>query len=175
MLRAHSRLARRSSSDLRAIDRATLRIEELSGILDRQLSSEERDEERLKHLRQATGQITRSANDGIQAYRRVSQALRAEAQHPDADALEVADAESRALADARARMLTALEAPAGAIRGPSPGGHRPRNSENPAAEATRLIVGFSELAAEAVAAVDGLRAGRTTGRGCPCHSCRRWW
>ena len=53
----------------------------MSGILDRQLSSEERDEERLKHLRQATGQITRSANDGIQAYRRVSQALRAEAQH----------------------------------------------------------------------------------------------
>jgi len=109
LLRAHSRLARRSSSDLRAIDRATLRIEELSGILDRQLSSEERDEERLKHLRQATGQITRSANDGIQAYRRVSQALRAEAQHADADALEVADA-TRALADARARMLTALEA-----------------------------------------------------------------
>src|SRR6187431_1894682 len=84
-----------------------MRIEELSGILDRQLSSEERDEERLKHLRQATGQITRSANDGIQAYRRVSQALRAEAQH--ADAVEVADA-TRALAEARARMLTALEA-----------------------------------------------------------------
>ena len=50
-----------------------------------------------------------AANDGIQAYRRVSQALRAEAQHADADALEVADA-TRALAEARARMLTALEA-----------------------------------------------------------------
>ena len=109
LLRAHSRLARRSSSDLRAIHRATTRIEELSVILDRQLSTEEREEERLKHLRQATGQITRSANDGIQAYRRVSQALRAEAQHADADALEVADA-TRALADARARMLAALEA-----------------------------------------------------------------
>jgi len=109
LLRAHSRLARRSSSDLRAIQRATTRIEELSVILDRQLSTEEREEERLKHLRQATGQITRSANDGIQAYRRVSQALRAEAQHADADALEVADA-TRALADARARLLAALEA-----------------------------------------------------------------
>ena len=106
--RANSRLARRSASDLRAIDRATQRIEELAVILERQLTSEDREEERLKHLRQATGQITRSANDGIQAYRRVSQALRAEAQHADADALEVADA-SRALADARARMLAALE------------------------------------------------------------------
>jgi hypothetical protein len=108
LIRAHSRLARRSASDLRAIDRATTRIEELAVILDRQLQSEDREEERLKHLRQATGQITRSANDGIQAYRRVSQALRAETQHADADALEVADA-SRALAEARTRMLAALE------------------------------------------------------------------
>ncbi len=108
MLRAHSRLARRSSSDLRAIDRATKRIEELTLILDRQLSTEDRDEERLKHLRQATGQITRSANDGIQAYRRISQALRAEAAHADADPVEVADA-TRTLAEARTRMLAALE------------------------------------------------------------------
>jgi hypothetical protein len=108
LLRAHSRLARRSSSDLRAIERATLRIEELSTILDRQLTGEERDDERLKHLRQATGQITRSANDGIEAYRRVSRALRAEAEKADADALEVADM-SVALAKARTRMLEALE------------------------------------------------------------------
>jgi hypothetical protein len=108
LLRAHSRLAKRSASDFRAIDRATKRIEELSVILDRQLSSEEREEERLKHLRQATGQITRSANDGIQAYRRITQALRAEAAHPDADPVEIADA-TRALAEARARMLEALE------------------------------------------------------------------
>ena len=109
MIRSHSRLSRRSSSDLRAIERATKRIEELSAILDRQLSGEARPEEQLKHLRQATGQITRSANDGIQAYRRVSQALRAEGEHPDSDATEVARA-SRTLADARAKMLTALEA-----------------------------------------------------------------
>ena len=108
MLRTHSRLARRSSSDLRAIDRATRRIEELTVILDRQLNGESREEERLKHLRQATGQITRSANDGIQAYRRVASALRAEAVHADADAAEVEQA-SKNLADARARMLEALE------------------------------------------------------------------
>lgn len=90
------------------MERATQRIEELSGILDLQLSGEDRDEERLNRLRQATGQITRSANDGIQAYRRVARLLRAEATLADADPAEVADA-SRRLADARARMLAALE------------------------------------------------------------------
>ncbi len=108
MIRSHSRLSRRSSADLRAIERATKRIEELSTILDRQLNDDPRPEEQLKHLRQATGQITRSANDGIQAYRRVSQALRAEGEHPDADEAEVARA-TQNLADARARMLAALE------------------------------------------------------------------
>jgi len=109
LIRSHTRLSRRSSADLRAIDRATKRIEELSAILDRQLKGETRPEEQLKHLRQATGQITRSANDGIQAYRRVAQALRAEGEHPDADGTEVTRAQ-QVLADARARMLTALEA-----------------------------------------------------------------
>jgi hypothetical protein len=108
LLRTNSRLARRSASDLRVMDRATQRIEELSVILDRQLSAEGRDEERLKHLRQATGQITRSANDGIQAYRRIALALRVEAARADADPAELADA-TRALADARARMLAVLE------------------------------------------------------------------
>jgi hypothetical protein len=120
-----SRLARRSASDLKAIDRATRRIEELSVILDGQLGAEDRDEERLKHLRQATGQITRSANDGIQAYRRVSQALRAEAQHADADAAEVADA-TRALADARERMLAALEVASRRYPWAAPWGPEPR-------------------------------------------------
>jgi hypothetical protein len=108
VIRSHSRLSRRSSADFRAIERATKRIEELSTILDRQLNDDPRPEEQLKHLRQATGQITRSANDGIQAYRRVSQALRAEGEHPDADEAEVARA-TQNLADARARMLAALE------------------------------------------------------------------
>ncbi|MGI8658969.1 MAG: hypothetical protein ACR2K4_09440 [Candidatus Limnocylindria bacterium] len=108
MIRSRSRLTRRSTADLRAIDRATRRIEELSTILDRQLRGEPRPDEQLKHLRQATGQITRSANDGIQAYRRVSAAIRAETEQKDADAIEVAAA-TQALADARGRMMTALE------------------------------------------------------------------
>lgn len=108
LIRSRSRLTRRSTADLRAIDRATKRIEELSTILDRQLRGDTRPEEQLKHLRQATGQITRSANDGIQAYRRVSSAIRAEAEQQDADETEVASA-TRALAEARGRMLEALE------------------------------------------------------------------
>ena len=90
------------------MERATKRIEELGGILDRQLTDESREEEQLKHLRQATGQITRCANDGIQAYRRVSRAVQAEAALADADPDEVKSA-TKVLADARARMLTALD------------------------------------------------------------------
>lgn len=62
----------------------------------------------MRHLRQATGQITRSANDGIQAYRRVSQALAAEKSHVDADRAET-ERTRRELSRARARMLHALE------------------------------------------------------------------
>ena len=93
---------------MRAIERATKRIEELAVILERQLGAEGREEEQLKHLRQATGQITRSANDGIQAYRRITAALKTERTHADADAAEIAFA-TQALSDARARMLGALE------------------------------------------------------------------
>lgn len=107
-MRPSTRLSRRSASDLRAIERATRRIDELSGILDRQLGNEAREDERLKHLRQATGQITRCANDGIQAYRRASRALRAEEEQADADLDEVSAA-TKALADARAGMLRALD------------------------------------------------------------------
>ena len=108
MIRSNTRLTRRSSADLRAIARATKRIEELSVILDRQINADARPEEQLRHLRQATGQITRTANDAIQAYRRVSHALRTEADQADADRDEVERA-SRNLAEARAKMLSALE------------------------------------------------------------------
>lgn len=108
MLRSNSRLERRSAPGLRALERTTRRIEELDGILGRQLTAETREDERLNHLRQATGQITRAANDGIQAYRRVAAALKAEAAEADADPDEVAMA-TKVLADARARLMTALE------------------------------------------------------------------
>ena len=90
------------------MERATKRIEELERILERQLGANVRDGEQLIHLRQATGQITRAANDGIQAYRRVAAALKAEAGEADADADELAQA-TRVLADARARLMTALD------------------------------------------------------------------
>lgn len=93
---------------MRAIARATTRIEELGAMLDGQMLDELRPEERLRHLRHATGQITRTANDAIQAYRRVSAALREEADRPGAD-LEEIERATQALAEGRSRMLAALE------------------------------------------------------------------
>jgi len=104
-----TRLSRRSASDLRSIRSATRKIEELSVTLDRQLSADARPEEQMRHLRAATGQITRAANDAVQAYRRVSGALRAEAEHPDVDAVEIEHARSE-LAEVRTAMLAVLKA-----------------------------------------------------------------
>jgi hypothetical protein len=106
--RLHSRLSRRISADLRIIRGATRRVEEQSGILDRQMKGDGRPAEQLRHLRQATGQITRAANDAVQAYRRVSVALREEAGRTDADATEVERA-TREVAEARSDMMAALE------------------------------------------------------------------
>lgn len=76
--------------------------------LDRQLDADARPEEQMRHLRQVTGQITRAANDAVQAYRRVSGALRAEADHPDVDADEI-ELARRELATARTAMLEVLK------------------------------------------------------------------
>jgi hypothetical protein len=59
-------------------------------------------------LRQATGQITRAANDAVHAYRRVTAGLQAEIRRGDTDPAEAAAME-RALSEARAEMLNALE------------------------------------------------------------------
>lgn len=77
-------------------------------VLDRQLLAETRAAERMRILRQATGQITRAANDAIQAYRRVTAGLEAELKRADTDPAEAAAME-RALSDARQEMLNALE------------------------------------------------------------------
>jgi hypothetical protein len=108
LIRSTTRLSRRSSGDLRAIRRATTRIEELSAALDRQLLREKRPEEQLRLLRQTTSQITRTANDAIQAYRRVTEGLRVESERDDTDPSE-ATRLSEALSDARTEMLHALE------------------------------------------------------------------
>lgn len=108
LIRATSRLSRRSSGDLRVIRRATARIEELSAQLDDELLREARPDERLRLLRQTTGQITRTANDAIQAYRRVTEGLRVELARDDTDPSEAARL-SEALSEARGAMLNALE------------------------------------------------------------------
>ena len=108
LIRSTTRLSRRSSGDLRAIRHATTRIEELSAQLDLELARELRPEEQLRLLRQTTSQITRTANDAIQAYRRLTEGLRAESERGDTDQAEAART-GQAIADARSEMLNALE------------------------------------------------------------------
>jgi hypothetical protein len=108
LTRATTRLSRRSSGDLRVIRRATTRIEEVSAALDRQLQAELRPDEQVRLLRQATSQITRAANDAIQAYRRVTEGLQAETQRSDTDPSEAARM-TETLATARSEMLEALD------------------------------------------------------------------
>ena len=100
LIRSTTRLSRRSSGDLRAIRHATTRIEELSAQLDGELARELRPEEQLRLLRQTTSQITRTANDAIQAYRRVTEGLQAENQRSDTDPSE-AERMTQTLATAR--------------------------------------------------------------------------
>ncbi len=108
LIRSTTRLSRRSSGDLRAIRHATTRIEELSAQLDGELARELRPEEQLRLLRQTTSQITRTANDAIQAYRRLTEGLRAESERGDTDPAEAVRT-GQAIADARSEMLNALE------------------------------------------------------------------
>ena len=108
LIRSTTRLSRRSSGDLRAIRHATTRIEELSAQLDGELAREMRPDEQLRLLRQTTSQITRTANDAIQAYRRLTEGLRVESERGDTDPAE-ATRTAKAIADARSEMLTALE------------------------------------------------------------------
>jgi hypothetical protein len=108
LTRATTRLSRRSSGDLRVIRRATTRIEEVSAALDRQLQAEPRPDEQVRLLRQATSQITRAANDAIQAYRRVTDGLEQERQRSETDPSEAARM-AQSLATARSEMLEALD------------------------------------------------------------------
>ncbi len=103
-----TRLGRRTS-DLRILQRATAHIDELNETLDRQLAGERSERERMRLLREATNQITRTANDGIQAYRRVTAAVRSEQARADgADAAELARIQT-SLDEARLALLRVLE------------------------------------------------------------------
>ena len=103
-----TRLGRRTS-DLRVLQRATAHIDDLNQTLDRQLAAERSEGERMRLLREATNQITRAANDGIQAYRRVTAAVKSEQARPDgAQADELARIQA-SLDAARQDLLDVLE------------------------------------------------------------------
>jgi delta 1-pyrroline-5-carboxylate dehydrogenase len=94
--------------DLQLLQRAPGTIGDLIEILDRRLAEEQRPEERLRMLREATNQITRTANDAIQAYRRARAAVSAELEMPEGD-WPHARKMSAQLDLARADVLKALE------------------------------------------------------------------
>ena len=109
LTRATTRLSRRSSGDLRVIRRATTRIEEVSAALDRQLQAELRPDEQVRLLRQATSQITRAANDAIQAYRRVTDGPAGGECSARTQIRPRRRAWTQTLATARSEMLEALD------------------------------------------------------------------
>lgn len=107
MTPSHTRLGRRVA-DLRTVQHATALIEELNASLERVLLKEARPGERMRMLRETTNQVTRAANDAIQAYRRARATVEAELELPHGD-LEGAQ-EMRILLDqARADLLAALD------------------------------------------------------------------
>lgn len=93
--------------DLLLVQRASVLIAELGDDLDRKLSAETRETERLRCLREATNRITRTANDAIQAYRRARRSLDVEAAK-DRDSGATREALDR-LSAARRDVLAALE------------------------------------------------------------------
>lgn len=93
---------------MRVVQRATASIADLNEALDRRLLDEQRPGERLRMLRETTNQITRTANDAIQAYRRARQAVEAELQAPGGDRKHARQM-GRLLDAARDDVLRALE------------------------------------------------------------------
>jgi hypothetical protein len=103
----NTRLGRREP-DLLLIQRTPDSIADFTRTLDQRLAQEQRPEERMRMLREATNQITRSANDAIQAYRRARASVDAELEMPNGDHAH-AKRMSKDLEVARQAMLAALE------------------------------------------------------------------
>lgn len=103
----NTRLGRREP-DLQLIQGTPAAIADLIQTLDRRLADEERPSERLRMLREATNQITRTANDAIQAYRRTRAAVNAELAMPNGDWAH-AKRMSADLTVARRDVLASLE------------------------------------------------------------------
>lgn len=120
---SNTRLGRREP-DLLLIQQTPAAIEDYSRMLDQRLADEQRPEERMRMLRDTTNQITRAANDAIQAYRRARASVGAELEMPAGD-----HAHARRMAAeldlARAQVLAALEVanqryPSGSESSPTP-------------------------------------------------------
>lgn len=107
MMPSHTRLGRRVA-DLRTVQRATALIEELNASLEQRLLKEARPSERLRMLRETTNQVTRAANDAIQAYRRARATVDAELAMPHGD-VEAAREMGLLLDRARTDVLRALD------------------------------------------------------------------
>jgi hypothetical protein len=103
----NTRLGRREP-DLLLLQQAPSVIADLTRTLDQRLAKEERPAERMRMLREATNQITRTANDAIQAYRRARASVDAELKMPDGDHPH-AERMSGQLEIARKNVLAALE------------------------------------------------------------------
>jgi hypothetical protein len=115
----NTRLGRREP-DLLLIQRTPAMIADFTRTLDQRLATEQRPEERMRMLREATNQITRSANDAIQAYRRARASVDAELEMPDGDHAH-ARRMSADLDAARAEVLAALDRASGRYPTPTPG------------------------------------------------------
>lgn len=104
--RTSSRLKMRRA-DVLIVERASVEIASLGADLDRRLEAEARPNERLRMIRETTNQITRVANDAINAYGRASRAVRAEELRSDPDVVAARAMRTR-LNAARAAVLGVL-------------------------------------------------------------------
>lgn len=103
----YTRTSRRTM-DLRIVQAAAPTILELIESLDRRLLNEHRASDRLRMLRDTTNQVTRTANDAIQAYRRATGAVRTELAKPTGDHAQALQTRTL-LRNARAELLRVLE------------------------------------------------------------------
>jgi uncharacterized membrane protein len=103
----NTRLGRREP-DVLLLQNAPATIAEYTRILDQRLANEQRPSERTRMLRETTNQITRTANDAIQAYHRARASVAAELEMTNGDWAH-AKRMSAQLEVARKDVLAALE------------------------------------------------------------------
>jgi hypothetical protein len=103
----NTRLGRREP-DLLLLQQAPATIADFTRTLDQRLANEERPAERMRMLREATNQITRTANDAIQAYHRARASVNAELAMEEGDRVH-AERMGVQLELARKDVLAALE------------------------------------------------------------------